>query len=412
MKNKISKGIALLLMATILICSLTSCSELLDRIGRFDEPTSSVETNVPMGDIIINGDSVTNDVTIQIQGNDLSVAASEGLRSIVSVYCNYGVSASGGAGVIYDINGEGDAFLITNYHVVYNSKLSTADKICTNISVYLYGMESKEYAIPATYVGGSMNYDIAVLRVENNEILRNAYLSGVAKKVKIADSDKIVIGQKTLAIGNPALGGISVSSGVISVDSENISLPVADDKSAVTLRVMRTDTAVNSGNSGGGFFNDKGELIGIVNAKISSSEIENIGYAIPSNVARGIADNIIDYCYGKSCKTVMRGILGITVRASELYTKYDTETGHIVKMETVIVDSVSNDGLGAQILQKNDIVRSITIGERQVDVTRTYHLVDAMLDARVGETVYFEIERAGVTQTVSTVITSDCLVAY
>ena len=108
----------------------------------------------------------------------------------------------------------------------------------------------------------------------------------------------------------------------------------------------------------------------------------------------------------------MRGILGITVRASELYTKYDTETGHIVKMETVIVDSVSNDGLGAQILQKNDIVRSITIGERQVDVTRTYHLVDAMLDARVGETVYFEIERAGVTQTVSTVITSDCLVAY
>lgn len=418
MKNKGLKGILLILVISVLVCSMTSCSILMGSGGDWDT-TTTVEIDgtrtepTPSGDIIVNGDSINNDITIQVQGGDLSAAANEALRSVVSVYCDYGITGgAGGAGIIYEINAEGDAFIITNYHVVYNSKLNTPNKICNKISVYLYGMESSEYAIPATYVGGSMNYDIAVLRVENNAILRMAYQNGTAKNVKIADSDKVTVGQRTLAIGNPTLGGISVSSGVISVDSENIDVQVADDKSAVTLRVMRTDTAVNSGNSGGGFFNDKGELIGIVNAKAASSEIENIGYAIPSNVARGIADNIIDYCFGKSCETVMRGILGIGVRASELYTRYDTETGHLVKMEKVIVDSVSDGGLGASILQKNDVVKSITIGGKTVEVTRTYHLIDAMLDARVGETVYFTIERGGQEKTVSAIITISCLVAY
>ena len=419
MKNKALKGFLLVLVTALLVCSLSSCS-LLQGIGGQDADgattTATVQGNqtdiTPSGDIIINGDSVNNDITIQVQGGDLSAAANEALRSVVSVYCDYGIAGAGGAGIIYRINAEGDAFIITNFHVVYNAKSTTPNKICSNISVYLYGMELEDYAIPATYVGGSMNYDIAVLRVENNSILRTAYLNGTAKAAKIADSDKITVGQRTLAIGNPTLGGISVSSGVISVDSETINVQVAEDKSAVSLRVMRTDTPVNSGNSGGGFFNDKGELIGIVNAKASSSEIENIGYAIPSNVARGIADNIIDYCFGKSCETVMRGILGITIMPSELYTRFDTATGHLIKMETVIVESVSNGGLGAKILQKNDVIKSITIGGKTVEVTRTYHLIDAMLDVRVGETVYFSIERGGQTLTVSTVITSDCLVAY
>ena len=418
MKNKGLKGIILILVISVLVCSMTSSSILMGAGGDWDT-TTTVEVDgtrteqTPSGDIIVNGDSINNDITIEVQGGDLSAAANEALRSVVSVYCDYGITGgAGGAGIIYEINAEGDAFIITNYHVVYNSKLNTPNKICNKISVYLYGMESSEYAIPATYVGGSMNYDIAVLRVENNAVLRMAYQNGTAKNVKIADSDKVTVGQRTLAIGNPTLGGISVSAGVISVDSENINVQVADDKSAVTLRVMRTDTAVNSGNSGGGFFNDKGELIGIVNAKAASSEIENIGYAIPSNVARGIADNIIDYCFGKSCETVMRGILGIGVRASELYTRYDTETGRLVKMEKVIVDSVSDGGLGASILQKNDVVKSITIGGKTVEVTRTYHLIDAMLDARVGETVYFTIERGGQEKTVSAIITISCLVAY
>ena len=74
-------------------------------------------------------------------------------------------------------------------------------------------------------------------------------------------------------------------------------MTAADNRTEVSFRVMRVDAPVNSGNSGGGLFDGQGKLIGIVNAKIVDEGVENIGYAIPSNVAVSIANNIIDYCY-------------------------------------------------------------------------------------------------------------------
>ena len=273
-------------------------------------------------------------------------------------------------------------------------------------------MEYVDYTIPATYVGGSMNYDIAILRVDDSEVLKKAYANGSVQAVKIADSDKISIGQATIAIGNPQGQGISVTTGVISVDSEYIDMTGSDGKTAVSFRVMRTDTPVNSGNSGGGFFNSKGELIGVVNAKIINSDVENIGYAIPSNVARAIADNIIDYCYGKECKTVMRGILGITVVANSLSTYYDETEGVVVRVEEIAVHDVTAGGLGSKMFQTGDIIKSVTIGDKEIEITRQHHLIDAMLDVRVGDTVTNVIVRNGEEMVVSTVITQDCLAAY
>jgi serine protease Do len=292
------------------------------------------------------------------------------------------------------------------------AKNGTSNVISNKINLYLFGMEATEYGIPATYVGGSMNYDIAVLRVENSSVLREAIAAGSVAAATLANSDKIAAGQSTIAIGNPEASGISVTTGIVSVDSEYIDMTGSDDVTPVSFRVIRTDTAVNSGNSGGGLFNGKGELIGIVNAKISSTDVENIGYAIPSNVARAIADNIIDFCYGKSCKTVMRGLLGITVTTNALSTKYNTETGVLERYEEIVVHEVNKGGLGETILKAGDILKTITLGERKVEITRQYHLIDAMLDVRVGDTVYMEILRNGEEITVSTVITEDCLVAY
>ena len=319
-------------------------------------------------------------------------------------------SGSAGSGVIYKIDENGNAFVITNYHVV--AKNGTSNVISNKINLYLYGMEASEYGIPATYVGGSMNYDIAVLRVENSAVLKEAIAAGSVAAATLANSDKIAAGQSTIAIGNPEASGISVTTGVVSVDSEYIDMTGSDDVTPVSFRVIRTDTAVNSGNSGGGLFNGKGELIGIVNAKISSTDVENIGYAIPSNVARAIADNIIDFCYGKDCKTVMRGLLGITVTTNALSTKFNTETGVLERYEEIVVYEVNKGGLGEAILKAGDILKTITLGERKVEITRQYHLIDAMLDVRVGDTVYMEITRNGEEMTVSTVITEGCLVAY
>ncbi|MBQ9745100.1 MAG: trypsin-like peptidase domain-containing protein [Clostridia bacterium] len=403
MKNKIIKGFSLAMITVMLVVSLTSCLGL--------TPGGNNNTVTEAG-----GDTIVNNVTINPSGADVATGANEGLRSIVSIYCTYGNSLFGsngaaGSGIIYKLTSTGDAFIITNYHVVYDST-SASGSVSKDIKVYLYGMESSEYGIPATYVGGSMNYDIAVLRVDNSVVLRNAVKSGSAQAVKIADSDKVFVGQSAIAIGNPQSQGISVTVGAISVDSEYITLTGSDGSTEVTMRVMRTDTAVNSGNSGGGFFNTSGELIGVINAKIINANVENIGYAIPSSVARAIADNIIDYCYGKDCETVMRGMLGISIATSGLSTYYDTETGMLVKCEEIKVHDVTTGGLGSEILKKDDIIKSVTIGSKTVKVTRQHHIIDAMLDVRVGQTVYIEIIRNGETKTVSTVITEDCLTAY
>ena len=385
------------------------------------EPSSDAEsTGEPAFPEESTSEVQSNQTGVSV-GSDVSLAAAQGLRSAVSIYCTFTVksyfgtnsAASAGSGVIYKLDAEsGSAFVITNYHVVYNSSSTTENGISDDINVCLYGMESEEYAIPASYVGGSANYDIAVLRIENSSLLKSAYSYGSITEAVLSDSDRIRVGQTAIAIGNPEAKGISVTTGIVSVDSEYITMSASNGSGAVAFRVIRIDTAVNSGNSGGGLFDGEGHLIGIVNAKISASDVENIGYAIPSNVARAIADNIIDYCFEKDCETVMRGLLGISVQVAALGTDYDPETGIIYRYEKIRVAEVTAGGLGEKILKTGDIVKRIEIGGKSIQVTRQYHLIDAMLDVRVGDTVTLTVERDGESVTVETVITEDCLAAY
>lgn len=373
-----------------------------------------------------------NTITIEGESADISMAASKGLRSAVSIYCVFEATVGGGnpwnprpstqtyysagSGVIYEIDEYGNAFIITNYHVVYDADCNSANNVSDEIYIYLYGLENEQYAIDAEYVGGSPNYDIAVLRVNNSEILASAYASGAAAAVEISESDGATPGSTAIAIGNPTssseLGGISVTNGIVSVDSEYITMTAADEKSEVTYRLIRIDTPVNSGNSGGGLFNAQGDLIGIVNAKISTSDIENIGYAIPVNVARAVADNIIYYCYNGEYTSVMRCILGVSITANALNTYYNEQTGFLEKQESIVVAEVTASSLAASVFEVNDIIKSITVGDKTIAVTRQYHLIDTMLDARVGDTVIFNIERNGVEMNVSVAINKSCLTAY
>ncbi len=394
------------------------------------EPSETETSDDASGDFTQN---ITNN-TITITGNNTNnatYATAKGLRSAVSIYCTFETTSSGsspwnprpstqtyyttGSGVIYQIDANGNAFIVTNYHVVYDSSSNTENGISDKIYIYLYGLENDAFAIPATYVGGSANYDLAVLRVDADKVLKEAYKSGAADAVTVGNSDKIYPGQTTIAIGNPSadeLGGISVTSGIVSVDSEYITMTASTGNSEVQFRVIRTDAPVNSGNSGGGMYNDSGELIGIVNAKISSSDIENIGYALPSNVVRAIADNIIDYCYGKDCESVMRVLLGIKIEVSDYDTYFDLESGLVVRTEEITVHEVTAGGLSEAILKAGDVVKSITIGDNIITVTRQHHLIDAMLDVRVGDTVSLVIIRDDTEMTVSASITEDSLSAY
>ena len=366
----------------------------------------------------ISGDEyynvTNNDITINGDKGSTAYASSKGLMSAVSVYCTFEVQTGGGSfwnptptvktyyttgsGVIYKLENDGSAFIITNYHVVYNDASLTNDGISDSIFLYLYGMENQKYAINAYYVGGSAKYDIAVLRVDKSGILQNAIASGAATAVTVGNSDDLTPGQHTLAIGNPSssnLGGISVTEGIVSVDSEYITMTASDNSGEVSFRVIRTDTAINSGNSGGGMYNMDGELVGIVNAKISSSSIENIGYAIPSSVASAVADNIIDNCYEKENHSVRCVLLGITLSVSDQSTYYNTETGTIRKSETVEITDIVSGQLADGVLKAGDKIIKLTIADRSVEITRLHHFIDLMLYARVGDTITVEYERNG-----------------
>ena len=375
-----------------------------------------------------NGADGTNGTTVITgTGGNIPVASAKGLRSAVSIICNFTMTvqnsgfrpgwggtrteeyASSGSGVIYRLDREeGDAFIITNYHVVYDASSDTKNGISDDINIYLYGSAIAEKAIKATYVGGSLYYDIAVLRVEDSSLLKDSNICAV----DITDSDTVVVGDSVIAIGNAQGLGISASFGVVSVDSEYIAMTAVDGKTEVSFRVMRVDSAVNSGNSGGGLYDDSGNLIGIVNAKIVDDGVENIGYAIPSNVAVAIADNIIDYCYETDYERVQRALVGITVNASDSKAVYNQETGLISIQETVSIYEVSKGSLADGVLQKGDILLSATLHDKKMNITRQYHIIDMMLDVRVGDVVSIDILRNGERSTVHLTITENCLTAY
>ena len=377
--------------------------------------------------VVVGKDGADGSLNITANGSSIPAASSKGLRSAVSIVCNFQATVqqggwrpgsgssttkdyySKGSGVIYQMDKtKGDAFIITNYHVVYDASSNTENGISNDISIYLYGSEIEEKAIEATYVGGSLYYDIAVLRIEDSEIIK----SSSALAVEVSNSDNVVVGDSAIAIGNARGYGISTSLGIVSVDSEYITMTAADGKTSVSFRVMRVDTAVNSGNSGGGLFDVEGNLIGIVNAKIVDDGVESIGYAIPSNVAVSIADNIIDYCYETDIERVQRALLGITVTASDSKAIYDSEKGTIYIEETVSVYEVSKNYLADGVLMAGDVLVSATVGGNTTEITRQYHIIDMMLDVRVGDVVTLHILRAGEEKTVSITITEDCLTAY
>lgn len=192
-----------------------------------------------------------------------------------------------GSGVIYKIKGN-DVFIITNYHVIYDRDSTTPNNRAKDIQVFTYENEDDSAGISAGFVGGDMTNDIAIIKANKQDFQSNI------QEVKIANSDEIRLGQTVIAIGNPIAAGISITSGIISVVSEEITMEALDSVSkTVTMQVIRTDTAINSGNSGGGLFNARGELIGIVNAKTVQSGVENMGYAIPSNMVIQIANGVI-----------------------------------------------------------------------------------------------------------------------
>ena len=351
-------------------------------------------------------------LSIEINGSQSTIATGKAILSAVSIYAEFpynrgsSVSYGAGAGVIYSLNKDnGDAYVITNCHVVYNEDCSTIDQYASDVYCYLYGQEDIDfdyddwgyvesvdygkYGIPCEIIGASIKYDLAVLKIKGSEVLKNSS----AKAIEVADSETVKLCDNAIAIGNPSMGGISVTKGVINVISEYGEV-VIDSYVETILREFRIDTAVNSGNSGGGLFNDNGELIGIVNAKSSNSSIENIGFAIPSNVAVYVCDNIIHNYETSRNFGVVKFLMGISLDVKSSKSIYDSKSLTTKIIEEVVIDTVNENGVADSIGMKvGDVIKSITIFDgdetKTYDITRYYQVVDLMLAVRVGDVITF-----------------------
>ena len=399
-------------------------------------------------------------LSVSYNENNNTAQIAQNLTSAVSIYCAMYASSDGetgwglsaGSGVIYTRNEEslknGNAYIITNYHVLYNAQ---AENLVTgkgangahiandnNIFIYLYGanilldkktdvfsgrvtgFEDKSgSAIKAVYVGGSMLSDVAVLEVKGDENLKKAAAAGTATAVE-TEKNGVTAGEKVFAIGNPSGNGISVSQGVVSVESEYISMTAADDKTSTSFHVLRTDTAINPGNSGGGLFNAQGRLVGIVNAKTTASSsgtaVENMGYALPISDVEALANNIID-----TNGAPKKPYFGITVASEEAHSEWNETHDKLILKETVRVASVAGKsnkdaGIGAGVFETDDVISSVAIergGAEALNVTVNTRadFTNSMLYVREGDTLRIQVKRVKteglVTLTFS--ITKDCL---
>ena len=198
-----------------------------------------------------------------------------------------------GSGIIISENG----YILTNHHVVENA-LNDKNRNIRNgakIEVFLPKRINKPYT--ATIQGYDSKTDLAVLKINETNLT----------PIEFGDSDKLKVGEVAIAFGNP--GGLeymgSLTTGVVSGLNRTVQLD-----NGKKLKLVQTDAAINPGNSGGALVNIKGQLIGVNTIKIAATGFEGLGFAIPVNEAKKIADELIQKTY------ISKPYLGINVDQS------------------------------------------------------------------------------------------------
>lgn len=402
------------------------------------------------------------------------------------------MSVSAGSGVIYKMETSGTtktAYIITNYHVAYVEAYSndpnynifynqytgeyisssstiyqyggfynyiiedeiteapTSTHFLDSYNIYLNGYQSKDNALSATFVGGSSENDIAVLKIEydsasdpnnNNKLIFNGnYISA-----EIGDSDDLHELDYVIPVGNPlipntndidmskittyreyidAIEDAYINSLCLTttggrVSSTTCEMPftsIVDSDKINNMRLVQVDAAINPGNSGGGLYDLNGKLVGIVNGKVVDTNYDNVGFAIPINIASRIADQIITQCDNKTTSTIHRLTteeLGITLK--EVAGEVNKPTFNVVwnyVYDIVVENDPSILSAAYNKLKAGDIIKSVKFaGEIEAhNITRDYQLDDLLLLAKyptgseVSTTITLKIVRDGTEQEVA-----------
>ena len=275
--------------------------------------------------------------------------------TVQSMWYQY-VTGGAGSGVIIS----DDGYIITNNHVICDDSGAT---IADNITVHLTNGE--EYK--AVAVGADADSDIAVLKIE---------ATGLTFAVS-GNSDDLAVGEEVVVVGNPLgeLGG-TVTNGIVSATEREI------DVNGVTMSLIQTNAAVNPGNSGGGMFNMKGELVGIVNAKSTGTGVEGLGFAIPINEALRVNEQLLEYGYVRG-KTMIGVSFQEVSNSNTFMYYYNIKPGVYVAALT--------EGYNDDVLQEGDRVIAVNGNE----VSSSADIKAVVTAASVGDKLKFQLYRDG-----------------
>lgn len=344
---------------------------------------------------------------------DNLTALSSLFRSGMIIYTTFNESAQTayeskftGSGVLYRVDKD-YAYILTNYHMVYDDKAITKDKIFTKAFAYMYGSENApvrtatgglvlasddKFGLTCQYVGGSAECDVAVLKVPTVE-LTSRYPH--AKAVEINQSYEV--GQTVYALGNPDGLGLSLTKGIVSVDIEVVTLDVAGQRN---YYLLRTDADLDHGSSGGGLFNAQGQLIALCNA--GSEKVASINYAIPAETVVPCAEGIL-YHNGQNSTdhNTYRMRLGVTVSELNCRYVYDSVTGMsgikaditVTQPEAGSTNPVEGFAAHAMGLLPDDIIKAISINGKKYAIERMIDMTNVLMQVRAGDSVTITLKR-------------------
>lgn len=329
-----------------------------------------------------NSNGTTKSYEISSVENPVVAIAENVGPSIVGVKVNYvsqnmfgslSEADEEGSGIIY----KEDGYIITNYHVIESAINNSTAKVVVTFA-------NSEEEIEAKIIGGDKTTDLAVIKIEKTGLTA----------AKIGKSSDLKVGELAVAIGNP-LGqefAGSVTVGYVSALNRKIT---TDGR---TYKLIQTDAAINPGNSGGALVNSKGEVIGINTVKIGATEVEGLGFAIPTDDAITIIDELM------SKGQIERPLIGIS--GIDL----DSTTAKRNNLqEGIYIAQVSSNSPASQAgLQKGDII----IGVDDKETKTMEQLNEYKNTKKIGDKIKLKIVRASKEQEVELTLASDTTVTF
>ena len=319
------------------------------------------DSSAASGTTVSSSGMTTSQVSEMVSPSVVVITTEQVVYSQWSWYGQNQVESGAGSGVIIS----SDGYILTCAHVV-----SGASQITVTIG-------DTDYT--ATVVGEDDTSDVAVLKIDATGLT----------PATVGDSDSLSVGDSVLAVGNPLgeLGG-TVTSGIVS--ALNRSVTIQGTSSTNTMSLIQMDASVSPGNSGGGLFNMNGELIGLVNAKSSSSDAEGLGFAIPINDAIQVAQDLLENGYVSG-----RPYMGITYIAVT-----DAQTAAQLNVNAYgvyVVDVVQGGPADKAGLKAGDRIVSID----GTEIAQKDDLGTLMQQDTAGDTLSITVARDGQMQTVS-----------